>query len=283
MRILPSRIPRRASPSARHPFLSWVACILIAALCTWLAPADAGASQGEVMRVATRPGVTVPLFTAWRPDAVATLVLFSGGAGGYGKLGDDGWPGSGNFLIRTGKLWASQPFNLVMVGRPSDGIDLGEGAIRVGAEHLADNMALLAAVRARNPAPIWLVGTSMGTISAAATAIADEAGIVSGLVLTSSVTGFRVRGAVPTQDLGRIKAPTLVIHHAKDACRICAPHEARDIAAKLVSAPIKRTVMVEGGSGETGNPCEAFHFHGFIGFEREVVDLIANWIRQPSN
>jgi len=66
----------------------------------------AGNGVGEVQRIATRAGVDVPIYAYWRDDAVASVVLFSGGAGGYGQIGADGWPTGGNFLIRTGKRWA---------------------------------------------------------------------------------------------------------------------------------------------------------------------------------
>lgn len=239
--------------------------------------------RGQVMRVATRPGVVVPLFVVWRSHAVATVVLFSGSKGGFGKPGDDGWPDSGNFLIRTGKMWASQPFNVVMVGRPSDGMDLGDGAVRIGAEHRADNAAIYKAVKSKSNVPLWVVGTSMGTISAAASAIGDTDKLISGLVLTSSVTSSRRTGAVPTQDLSKIRVPALIVHHEKDACKICVPSDARTIAGLLVNAPIKKTVMLDGGSGATGNPCEGQHYHGFIGMESAVVAMISAWILHPAN
>ena len=144
----------------------------LALLCAPLAAQEIG--RGEVLRVATRDGVSVPIYAYWRDAALATVVLFSGGGGGYGKIADDGWPASGNFLIRTGKLWASQPFNVVMVGRPSDGIDLALGIVRVGDEHAADNVAVFKAVKQKSAAPLWVVGTSMGTISATAAAIRDR-------------------------------------------------------------------------------------------------------------
>jgi len=38
-----------------------------------------------------------------------------------------------------------------------------------------------------------------------------------------------------------------------------------------------------GGGGESGDPCEALHHHGFIGMEKEAVDLIVGWIQKPTN
>lgn len=238
---------------------------------------------GVIQRIVTRPGVAVPIYAVWRSDAVATLVLFSGGAGGYGKIGEDGWPASGNFLIRTGKLWAAQPFNVVMIGRPNDGMDLSLGQVRASELHAADNAALLRAIKQKSARPIWLVATSMGTISAAAAAIADRDGLVAGLVLTSSVTAWKIRGAVPAQNLDQIRVPTLIVHHAQDACWACRPDEAKNMASSLRNAPIRKTLLLTGGSGADGDPCGPFHHHGYIGMEAETVERIARWILAPGN
>jgi len=238
-------------------------------------------AAGAVERVATRPGVSVPIYAYWQAAARATVVLFSGGAGGYGPIGADGWPAGGNFLIRTGKHWAGYPFNLVMIGRPSDGIDLSLGGVRIGKLHAADNLAVFKAIKERSPLPIWVVGTSMGTISATAAAIADDEGLIAGLVLTSTIAAYKVPGAVPRQDLEKIRVPTLIVHHDGDACWACSPHEVKKIAGELTNAPIKRTFFVSGGEGAAGDPCEPMHHHGFVGVREKTVDLIARWILAP--
>jgi pimeloyl-ACP methyl ester carboxylesterase len=237
---------------------------------------------GEVLSIATRPGVRVPVFVVWNPQAKATVVLFSGGAGGYGMLGEDGWPASQNFLIRTGKVWAGHPFNVAMVGRPSDGIDLQDGAVRIGSLHSADNDAVFKALKSKSALPLWVVGTSMGTISAAAAAIQDTDHRIAGVVLTSSITAYNMSGAVPRQELEKIQVPTLVVHHARDSCKVCTPYEAKRLPAALKNAPIKALWMVEEGSGAVGNPCQALHYHGYAGAERAVVDRIARWIENPT-
>jgi pimeloyl-ACP methyl ester carboxylesterase len=237
-------------------------------------------SAGSVLRISTR-GATLPIFTVWKKDAVATLVLYSGGGGGYGKLGEDGWPGSPNFLIRSAKLFAAQPFNVVLVGRASDVANL-DGVARSGDSHDVDNQAIFRAILAQSRVPLWLVGTSMGTISATAAAIRDEGRSVAGIVLTSSVTAYRVPGAVPRQELGKIGVPVLVVHHVRDACKVCTPHEAKNIADALKNAPIKKTLLLDGGGEPTGDPCEPMHYHGFIGMEQQAVDLISAWIQHPT-
>lgn len=240
----------------------------------------ADSSPGEVVEVDTR-GVSVPIYIVWKKDAIATVVLYSGGGGGYGKIGEDGWPSSQNFLIRSSRIFASHPFNVVLVGRATDVPDL-DGLARTSENHAQDNQAIFRTIKLKSAAPIWLVGTSMGTISATAAAIRNDGANIAGMVLTSSVTSYSVKGAVPTQDLEKIKVPVLVVHHQRDACKICTPHEAKNITDHMKNAPIKKTVLVDGGSGPSGNPCQAMHYHGFIGMEREVVDLIAVWIKNPA-
>ncbi len=238
--------------------------------------------NSQVLSIESRPGVHVPLFVVWNPQATATVVLFSGGGGGYGSIGADGWPSSQNFLIRSGKLWAGHPFNVVMVGRPSDGIDLHNGAVRIASKHSADNDAVLAALKARSELPLWVVGTSMGTISAAAAAIQNTDNRIAGVVLTSSVTGNKIVGSVPSQSLDKIRVPTLVVHHRRDACHACTPWEAKNIPSALRNAPVKALLLIDEGGGESGDACEALHFHGYVGAERSVVDQIARWIENPT-
>ena len=235
--------------------------------------------RGNVERVQTR-GVVVPIYTVWKEGAIATLILYSGGGGGYGAIGEDGWPGSRNFLIRSAKLFAAHPFNVVLVGRATDVPDLS-GGVRTGDDHDKDNQAIFRAIKAKSAAPIWLVGTSMGTISVTSAAIRDGGHYVAGIALTSSVTSYRTKGAVPTQDLEKIKVPVLVVHHESDACKQCTPYEAKGIAGGLKNAPVKKTVLVRGGSEPSGDPCEPMHHHGYIGMEKEVVDLITAWIKSP--
>jgi hypothetical protein len=55
---------------------------------------------GAVEQVESR-GVLVPIYAVWKKNAVANLVLYSGGGGGYGVIEANGWPDSKNFLIRS--------------------------------------------------------------------------------------------------------------------------------------------------------------------------------------
>ncbi len=237
----------------------------------------------SIVRIEVRPGVHLNYFAKWREDAKATLVLFSGGAGGMGRISTaTGWPSSNNFLIRSAPTFqADGPFNIVLVGRASDIAELGYTE-RISDQHFHDNEALLRSVKQHSGAPIWIIGTSRGTVSVAALAIRDTESLVSGVVLTSSVTNFKVQGAVPTQDLSKIHVPTLVLHHEHDACKMCPPSGVSWIMSGLKNAPIKSKIMVSGGEDKaTGDPCEALHTHGYAGIEPQVVSIIAAWVLTP--
>lgn len=236
-------------------------------------------AEGTLLKVPTRDGITTTLFWEAVPGAQATVLLFPGGAGGFGKV-EAGRPMGQNFLVRSMPYFVANGFNVAIFGRPSDSQDL-DYADRISETHMSDVHKVLQVVKRRADVPVWLVGTSRGTISATAAAIhmPDE---LAGLVLTASVVSYQKPGAVPKQALDRIKVPVLVLHHAKDACPLCQPHEVPAILRGLTHAPVKKEIMVNGGENPTGNVCEALHWHGFIGMERDAVDLMANWMKSPT-
>ncbi|WP_420474571.1 alpha/beta hydrolase [Noviherbaspirillum sp. ST9] len=253
--------------------IPWIAAIVLAAL-----PLAASA-DGVLKKIPTRPDVRTTLF--WDPadNPSATVLLFPGGDGGFGKV-VDGRASSGNFLVRSAQHFRANGFNVAIFGRPSDKPEL-DYPDRISDNHVADIRAVLAHLKTLSPAPVWLVGTSRGTISATAAAINIKDAGITGIVLTSSVVSYSKVGAVPTQNLAAIGVPVLVLHHAKDACRVTLPHEVRHIVDGLTNAPVKKAVMVDGGGNPAGDPCEAMHWHGFIGMEEEAVSIIGNWIRNP--
>jgi pimeloyl-ACP methyl ester carboxylesterase len=245
------------------------------------APSQAPSSQNSLVRYDIRPGVVMPVYRMRVPGAPAVLLLLSGGTGGMGRL-EDGQPGSRNFLVRNRGYFAQAGFDVAVLGLPSDKKGGWNASDRLGAEHMEDLRSVVRRLKAETGLPVWLVGTSMGTVSATAAAIALGPEELAGVVLTSSVTGRQKPGAVPTQDLAAIRVPVLVLHHAKDACKLCAPAEAANIPGWLTNAPVRKFLLVDGGEGASGDPCEALHHHGYIGMEQEAVRRITDWIRKPA-
>jgi len=236
-------------------------------------------APGQLQRLASpREGAEIPVYLRSTPGAKGTMVLLPGGAGGIGKIGPLGWPDGQNFLVRSAPLFAAKGFNLAIVARPSDQTDM-DYPFRVSPSAMEDLRRVLRQVRSSFAGPVWLVGTSRGTVSGTAAAIAmREEGLIDGLVLTASVTASKTVGAVPFQALEKITIPVLVVHHEKDACKVCRPEDAPAIDRGLVNSKKHALIMFSGGEGESGNPCEALHFHGFIGAEPQAVERIAEWI-----
>lgn len=241
-----------------------------------LAFASAAWAGDHLVGVATRPGVKVAYWWMPRPEATATLVLLPGGGGGMGYK--DGVPTSTNFLVRSRDRFAAAGFDVAIVGRPSDrrALDL---AFRVSEANAEDLARVVERLRAVGKKPVWLVGTSNGTVSAAAAAIALGRSI-DGLVLTSSITDSLRPQAVENLALDRISVPVLIVHHKLDECPATPPADARRIVEGLTNAPAKKLLYVEGGGPAWGPRCEPMHWHGYIGIEQEVVDAIAAFVRE---
>jgi len=237
-------------------------------------------AEDKVIRVPVRPEFMVPVFWMSRDNAGATVLLVPGGAGGFGAM-VDGKPGSANFLVRSRDYFTAQGFNVAILGRPSDTQDM-DYAYRTSDEHVADLAKIVAAIKQWSDKPVWMVGTSRGTVSTVAAAVAFGNEELAGIVLSSSIVNMKKPGALPAQKLDAIRIPALVLHHEQDACIQCAPRDVLRVMSGLGNATVKKMVMVNGGSGPTGDPCGALHWHGYIGMEQEAVALIADWIRKPS-
>jgi pimeloyl-ACP methyl ester carboxylesterase len=264
--------------------MQWPAYAL--ALVAGLAAGPARAAE-SVATVATRPGVSVRAVVVESSGAPsATLILFAGGDGRI-RIPEDGvtetWAlERGNFLVRTRRMFAAQGFLVIVPDVASDRSGL-TGA-RIGDAHVADMQALIAFARARAPkSPVWLVGTSMGTVSAAhgAASLGSE---IAGLVLTSPVTedsaGRRASDEkVPQARLGVIAVPTLVLSHRDDGCHMSPPAGARALEGLLAAAKPVVVETIEGGLPPQSEPCQAMSAHGYLGVEREAVDAITRFVR----
>jgi pimeloyl-ACP methyl ester carboxylesterase len=242
------------------------------------------ASAQEILTVPTRPGVTVRvLLVAPAGTPSSTLLMFPGGYGEnhFGERDGKVWLGK-NFLLRVARPFANRGFLAAVIDTPSDQPQGMDDAFRMGKAHVEDVTKVLDALAQRAPVPIYLVGTSRGTLSAAAVAAALKDPRVAGLVLTSSIVDGgrgRVRAAtVYDTSLKRITMPVLVVHHKEDACRATPIAAATGLPAALGGSTKVDFVEVTGGDPPQSDPCESLAAHGYLGRERDVVGVIANWI-----
>ncbi|TCV84087.1 alpha/beta hydrolase [Sulfurirhabdus autotrophica] len=239
-----------------------------------------GQPTQRVEDIPTRPGVTQRILVLAPPTPKAAVILFAGGHGGL-QITSDGsfkW-GAGNFLVRTRQLFADQGLLVVLVDAPSDRQSPPFLAgFRQKPEHVADIKTVIAWVREQAKVPVWLVGTSRGTQSAAyiATELLGADG-PDGLVLTSTILSDNKSQPVPDLPLSKIAIPVLVVHHEQDGCNHCAFSDIPKLMSKLDNNPRHELVTFTGGNSR-GDPCEAFAYHGFNGLEGDAVRKITEWI-----
>ena len=278
IRIVASRLGRIGLPKeVRRGFL-------IAFLpCLWSGPAASGEISAE--KLIPRPDVTERVLFI-KPDGSpkASVVLFAGGNGKIGVRKDGTIKNAGNFLVSTREMFASHGLLVAVFDAPSDskGPD-GMSGYRVKEDHAADVAAIVKQLRDLAPVPVWLIGTSRGTISAAnaASRLAPPAG-PDGIVLTSSVvvTGNRGQDTVHETALDQIKVPALVFHHKSDGCYVTLWSDAKDLEKKLTAAPKVETIGMTGGdSGDVDKECKNGSHHGFKGIREEAFKRIADWIK----
>jgi pimeloyl-ACP methyl ester carboxylesterase len=220
----------------------------------------------------------VPVLQNKKDNESVNLILIPGGNAGTGEV-INGFPSSRNFLVRTRYDFAAAGFNTYILFRAkSVSANLMSTTYRNDKEHVREIQSLINYISTTNSGPIWLVGTSMGTISATTAALQMGGGQIKGLVLTASVTN-KAPGNLASQRLEEIKLPVLMIHHEADACFACVPSEAKNIFANIKNAKNKDFLMVKGGGPVDGDPCQNQHWHGFIGVERQVTSHIVKWIK----
>ena len=257
--------------------------LLIAALLMLLAPAPVQGQQASerVITVPTRPRVMETVVVVRPPTKpVATVLVL---VGGPGKL--DLTPlglsrrAPGPLTTRREQL-AGRGFVVAFVDAPSDRLVEGLVAFRTSREHAVDIGAVIARLRHDEPAPLWLVGSSMGTVSAASVVARLAKDGPDGLVLISSVTRTHpaMRESLADVPLESIRVPTLIIHHRKDPCEITPYDEASALPRRLSNTRRVELVTVEGGPRAGGLPCGPESPHAFFGTEDVLIDRLASWI-----
>ena len=189
----------------------------------------------------SRPGVTQRILVITPEKPKAAVILFAGGDGGLTLDADGRIPKlGGNFLVRARQLFAEQGLTTVVIDAPSDRQSPPFlSGYRQTNGHVADVKAVIAWLRQQSKIPVWLIGTSRGTQSAAyvATQLPPADGGPDGIVLTSTVLSDRRSRAVPEMALDRIRIPVLVTHHREDSCRVCRFSDVPQLMERLTTPP----------------------------------------------
>jgi hypothetical protein len=255
---------------------------LLAVLWVWQ-HANPALAQQEIVTLPTRAGVTQSYFLTSTPkNHQAVAVLFPGSGGSIQLRTENGQPkfNQGNFLVRSRAEFVKRGVVGAIFDAPSDqqgGWGMGD-EFRLGDAHFTDVSAVIEDLGKRFPGmPLFLVGTSRGTISVAAVGARLGQG-VAGVVLTSTMFRQTPRNSkepgpgLSKFDFATIKTPVLFVHHVSDQCVSTPYGDAARLSDKY------RLITVYGGASPQSGPCDAFSAHGYLGKESETVEEIVNWM-----
>jgi pimeloyl-ACP methyl ester carboxylesterase len=249
------------------------------------AAGHARAAEARLVKIETPRGASQSFILLAPTKPLAALILFAGGHGALHLTGPSSmrW-GAGNFLVRTREMFAEDGFAVAVVDTPSDRPRGMTAVFRMSGAHAADIDATAAYLKKKWAVPVWLVGTSMGTFSAANGAIAGHA---DGLVLTSTITHSHPRWKIAARDptgvagmaLARVTVPTLIVANRDDGCAQSPPAGAALLKRNLTGAKIVKVVMLKGGWPPRSRACGAKAPHGYYGIQKKAVSAIADFIK----
>ncbi|MES2354341.1 MAG: alpha/beta hydrolase [Pseudomonadota bacterium] len=257
-----------------------IVVLLYLVLLAYVRPVWAEVSE-RVVDIPTRLGVTQRFVLLTPENPKAAVILFAGSNGGL-QISPEGdfKLGKTNFLVRTRQMFAAQGFMVAVVDAPSDRQKPPYlRGFRERPEHVADIKAVIAWLKQQADIPVWLVGTSRGTESAAfiATQLSLADGGPDGLVLTATMLKDDEAWPVPDMALEKLAVPVLVVHHKQDGCKYCPYKGLPRLMKKLNGVPKKELLTLKGGKNK-GEPCESLGYHGFNGIESEAIEKIAEWV-----
>ena len=183
-------------------------------------------------------------------SARASIILIPGGNGVLGVRPDGSFSSlRGNQLVRTRKAYLRHGIATLTIDR---GV----------------SVAAAVTYMRKVASPVYVVGTSRGTLRVPAALSAKP----NGIVLTA---GFLNDVRAQVGSAGALPR-TLIVHHRKDGCRVTPPSAVQPF--KAWGGAKVSVVWMDGGS-DRGNPCQARSYHGFNGLDARVVSTIAGFAR----
>jgi hypothetical protein len=189
---------------------------------------------------------------------------------------------NGNFLIRSRRFLVDANIASLIVDCHSESGDYCSSYYQASKQRQVDVDKLIAEIKARTPSitEVWLIGTSMGTISSSFMPTHNPSGYA-GAIHTASITEPYANNSY--RELGNFNykitaTPQFFVHHIADPCYLTTYTGAKFITDKY-KLPL---VTITGGGDFRGGACQAFTEHGFRGKEKEVMTAIGEIIKTGS-
>ncbi|MHB8284538.1 MAG: alpha/beta hydrolase [Caulobacteraceae bacterium] len=237
---------------------------------------EAPAAAGERVFDLPTNGQTQRVLYLAPERPIGVVVMLPGGAGDVGLKRDGDVRHDNNFVVRTRSLWAAKGY-AVLIPNALDHANLR--GLRSSPAYAALVGELVAYAHIQAPGPVYLVGTSQGSIAAMNGAAHASPGSIAGVVLTESVS---VMGGshetVFDADPADVRVPALVVANSDDQCNVAPPSDAPRIAAAMSRSPDVKILRVSGGIDRSAKLCGSLTAHGYYGIEPQVVGGITDWM-----
>ena len=233
--------------------------IALAMVAMAIRPAFSATSEELITTAKSVSGESIPyVLNTGNASPKYLVILFPGGNGVVNPHLEDGriiYQAGGNFLVRSRKFIVDDEFATITT-------DTTRSEERI--------QAIIDDLTSRFPAArIYLMGTSRGTeatISLARYLSTRIAGEIHTSSMAARIYFFNARD-YPNRHL--------VVHHRNDSCRVTG-----FASAERSHEVYGNELIVMDGGISTGDPCEAFAYHGYNGIEKETMAAIKQWIRR---
>jgi dienelactone hydrolase len=246
--------------------------------------------KSELVEIDTRPGTTQKLVLLTADNAVASAILLVDGPGKIDIGGSKDGPTIDKknfFLVRIHEDLAMQGINVAVLDVASDQQKEGLSFMwRLSDLHANDINAVADYLKKTKNVPVWIVGSSNGSLSAASIATRNPEKY-GGIVFASSLIKFGPKvkvykthpKGILSCDLSKITLPVLILAHRDDQCPFTAPSGSEEVKAALVNSPVAKVIFYSGGKQPEAEACRSLSAHGFYGLEKEVANDIARFIK----
>ena len=217
------------------------------------------------------------LYSASKRETKGIVIMFAGGTGELDIDKSGNVKNAKNFVVRTSDLWRERGYGIVLVDALDHQSMRGQ---RSGAAYAEVTQKIIAFAHEQANVPVWVLGTSQGSIAAMNAAAHAGRTQLAGLILTESVSILggsheTVFDAHPDN----VRVPSLVVANVNDRCKVALPSMAPEIAQSILHAPT--TVLAEsGGVQRSLDACGSLSPHGYYGIEEKVVDDIVAWMQK---
>ena len=242
----------------------------------------------SLVEVESRPGVKQKFIIIKPNQPSAAVILFEGAHGGlnlYKTFSKPGikW-GAKGFLARTRQSFAEKGFVVALIDSPTDKKKM-DAIWRMSAEHAEDILSVIKAIKKEANVPIWVVGMSMGSFSAANAAIRLGSEI-DGLIVVSSITRSNKKWdiyqshpkGIINMNWDKLSMPVLIVSHKEDGCVLSPAEESPALKDAIKNSQKVEVLNFTGGKKPESEPCQSLSAHGFYGIEEKVTTAIADFI-----